>query len=173
MFPHRLTYLGIFALCAGLLGFGYYLQYMRNLEPCPLCIIQRLCFAVVGLASLVGAMHNPGSLGVQVYSILTGLFALCGAGVAVRQVWLQHLPADQVPECGPGLEYMLEVYPLGETIAKVLKGSGECAEAGWSLLGLSIAGWALVFFALMTLASQLQVWKARGRSATPRPANSV
>jgi protein dithiol:quinone oxidoreductase len=85
---------------------------------------------------------------------------MMGAAVAGRQVWLQHLPPDQVPECGPGLEYMLEVYPLGETLAKILKGTGDCAEVDWTFLGLSIAEWALISFIVLTAVSVLQLWKA-------------
>jgi disulfide bond formation protein DsbB len=88
------------------------------------------------------------------------LFSMMGAAVAGRQVWLQYLPPDQVPECGPGLEYMLEVYPLGETLAKILKGTGDCAEVDWTFLELSIAEWALISFIVLAAVSVLQLWKA-------------
>jgi disulfide bond formation protein DsbB len=160
MLPHRITYLVIFLVCVGLLGFGVYLEVVRGIEPCPLCIIQRLFFVLVGTGSLIAALHNPRRFGIRLYSISLGLFSMGGAAVAGRQVWLQHLPPDQVPECGPGLEYMLEVYPLGEAILKVLKGTGDCAEIGWSFLGFSIAEWALVFFILFVGISAVQIWRA-------------
>ena len=157
----RLGHLLIFLVCAVLLGFGYYLEYEKGLDPCPLCMLQRLFFLVIGVGGLIAALHNPKSLGmIRTYSGFLMLLSMMGAAVASRQVWLQHLPPDQVPECGPGLEYMLEVYPLGETLAKILKGTGDCAEVDWTLLGLSIAEWALISFILLAAVSVLQLWKA-------------
>jgi protein dithiol:quinone oxidoreductase len=158
----RLGHLLIFLVCAVLLGFGYYLEYEKGLDPCPLCMLQRLFFLVIGLAGFIAAIHNPKSLGmIRIYSGFLVLFSMMGATVAGRQIWLQHLPPDQVPECGPGLEYMLEVYPLGETLAKILKGTGDCAEVDWTLLGLSIAEWALISFILLAAVSVLQLKKSR------------
>jgi disulfide bond formation protein DsbB len=137
------------AACAGLLGFGYYLQFAQGLEPCPLCVLQRLAFLTFGLIALLGALLGPGALGTRLLAGLGLLAALAGAGVAGRQVWLQSLPADQVPACGPGLDYMVQNFPLGKTLAMVLRGSGECAENAWHFLGLGIAAWALVWFALL------------------------
>ncbi|HZC03721.1 MAG TPA: disulfide bond formation protein B [Gammaproteobacteria bacterium] len=156
----RLSYLLIFLVCAGLLGFGYYLEYGKGLDPCPLCILQRLFFLVIGLGGLIAALHNPKSLGIRIYSGFLVLLSVMGATVAGRQAWLQHLPPDQAPECGPGLEYMLEIYPLGETLVKILKGTGDCAEVDWTFLGLSIAEWALISFIVLTAVSVLQLWKA-------------
>jgi protein dithiol:quinone oxidoreductase len=158
----RLGHLLIFLVCAVLLGFGYYLEYEKGLDPCPLCMLQRLFFLVIGLGGFIAAIHNPKSLGmIRIYNGFLVLFSMMGATVAGRQVWLQHLPPDQVPECGPGLEYMLEVYPLGETLAKILKGTGDCAEVDWTLLGLSIAEWALISFILLAAVSVLQLKKPR------------
>ncbi|MCI0422796.1 MAG: disulfide bond formation protein B, partial [Acidobacteria bacterium] len=155
----RLIYLLIFLLCAGLLGFGFYLEYVKGLEPCPLCLIQRLFFLLVGLGGLIAAIHNPRRLGIRIYSGCLLLFSMMGAAVAGRQIWLQHLPPDQVPECGPGLEYLLQTYPLGETLAKILKGTGECAEIDWTLFGFSIAEWALLSFILLAGVSLIQAWR--------------
>jgi len=141
----------IFLGCAGLLGFGYYLELVKGIEPCPLCLIQRAFFALAGLTGLIAAIHNPRTLGIRIYSALIAIFSLAGGLVAGRQVWLQHLPKDQVPECGPGLEYMLQAYPFGDVLTQVFKGSGECAEAGWTFLGLSIAEWALACFVVLTI----------------------
>lgn len=138
--------LGFLASCA-LLATALYLQYVLEQEPCPLCIFQRLFVMALGGVALIGALHNPRTTGRRVYATLLGLLALGGGGVAARQVWLQHLPKDQVPECGPGLDYMLETFPLRDTLGMVLRGSGECAEVGWTLLGFSIAEWMLAVFA--------------------------
>ena len=137
------------AACAGLLGFGYYLQFAQHLEPCPLCILQRLAFMALGLTFLVGAVIGSGRTGTRIVAGLGLLFAGLGAGVAGRQVWLQSLPADQVPACGPGLDYMVGNFPLLKTLSMILRGSGECAENAWQFLGLGIAAWALVWFTLL------------------------
>ncbi len=149
-FPSRqfINTLGL-ALCLGLLAFGYYLEYMQGLEPCPLCMVQRVVFMALAVVFLAAAVHNPLGWGSRVYGVLILLLAGFGAYVAGRQVWLQGLPPELVPECGPPLDYMLEVFPLAEVITTVLSGSGECAEVDWTFLGLSIAGWALVMFVLL------------------------
>lgn len=144
--PRRLFVLGFLASCA-LIATALYMQYVLKQEPCPLCIFQRLFVIALGVVALAGALHDPGRHGRRAYAAVLALLALGGGAVAGRQVWLQHLPADQVPECGPGLDYMLETFPLQETLSLVLRGSGECAEVGWTLLGFSIAEWMLAVFA--------------------------
>jgi len=137
--------------CAALLGFGYYLQHGQGLEPCPLCLVQRGFFYAVGVVCALAALHGPRRLGIAVYGILAALLASAGAATAARQVWLQHLPADQVPQCGPDLYFMLENLPLSRTLEKLVQGSGECAAVDWKFLGLSIAGWSLVWFGAMAI----------------------
>jgi len=151
--PRRIGYVLGFLICLGLLGWAYYLQYGMDLEPCPLCIIQRVCFAGMGLVFLVAIFHNPGRAGAAVYALLQLLIGGFGTAVALRQVWIQSLSKGEVPSCGMSLDYMLETLPLTETIRKVFEGSGECAEKAWVFLHVSIAGWALVFFITMIIAS--------------------
>ncbi len=136
---------------AGLLGFSAYQQFVLGLEPCPLCVFQRLAFVAVGLVCLLGLLHGPRRLFGVVYGVLMLLFAGIGAGIAGRHIWLQNLPPDQVPACGPGLDYLLEVFPLMEAVRLILGGSGECAEVQWRFLGLGIPAWALVWFLLLGL----------------------
>ena len=145
--------------CAGLLGFGYYLQFAQGLEPCPLCVLQRLAFMAFGAIALVGVFLARGRLATRVLAGLGLVAAALGAGVAGRQVWLQSLPAEQVPACGPGLDYMMQNFPLQKTLSMVLRGSGECAENAWQFLGLGIAAWALVWFALLAALSVYLVWR--------------
>lgn len=142
--------------CAGLLGYGYYLQFVEHLDPCPMCILQRLCYAAIGILAIGGAVVNPGRGGALICSALIAACAAIGAGIAARQTWLQHLPPELVPECGPGLEFMLEMYPLLETIEKSLKGTGDCAEVTWRFLGFSIAEWSLLWFLAILLAALWQ-----------------
>lgn len=152
-------------VCALLLGYGYYLQYEQGLEPCPLCLVQRGFFYAVGLVCLIGALHGPRRIGATVYGVAAALFAMGGAATAARQVWLQHLPKDKVPQCGPDLFFMLENLPLARTLEKLVQGSGECAAVDWKFLGLSIAGWSLVWFVLL---AAYTLWVAtRGPRASP------
>lgn len=131
----------------GLMGIALYLQHVEGIDPCPLCIFQRVFVIAIGAVALLGVLHNPYLAGRRFYAGLIGMLAVAGGAVAGRQVWLQHLPADQVPECGPSLDYMLEAFPLSETLQLVFRGSGECAVVDWTLLGFSIAEWMLVVFA--------------------------
>ena len=149
----RLLFLAIFIACTGLLGFGLYLEHGVGLEPCPLCVLQRIAYIVVGLVALVAAIHGPVRSFKYIYSGLILITALAGAGIAGRQIWLQHLPPDQVPECGPGYDYLMEVFPLDEAIDMIFTGSGECAEIHWTFIGMSIAEWSFVMFVLISVAS--------------------
>lgn len=145
----RLGYAVGFLVCAGLLGFALYLQYYENQDPCPLCILQRTTYLLLMAWFLVAALHGPGRVGAMVYGGLMTATAAIGAAIAARHVWLQYLPPDRVPECGPGLEFTLRKFPLAQALEKILAGSGQCAEAGWKFLGLTIAGWSMVWFVLL------------------------
>jgi len=149
----RAAYLLGFVVCAALMAWALWLQYGEGIEPCPLCMFQRVCVTAVGIVFLIAALHNPGRTGAAFYAILTLLIAGAGAAFASRQIWLQALPKDQVPACGMGLSYMMDTLPFVAVVRKVLEGSGECAEKGWVFLGLSIAGWTFVFFASMIAAA--------------------
>lgn len=141
-----------FALCAALIGFALYTQFHDRLNPCPLCIFQRIAFAVLGLAFLVGEVISPKAVwGRRVWGLVALVPALAGVGIAGRHVWLTHLPPDQVPSCGPPLDFLMDANPLTEVIRKVLTGSGECAKVDWTLLGLSMPAWSLLWFLLLTV----------------------
>lgn len=146
----RPLFASIFLACLALLGFGLYLQHVENLEPCPLCILQRYAFVAVGFIALLAVLHNPARTGKRVYGALLALFAVTGAAIAGRQSWLQHYP-PVIADCGPDLEYMIESFPLSKALPMIFKGSGDCAEVVWRFLGLSIPEWALVFFILFGL----------------------
>jgi len=167
----RLLFAVPVAVCAALLGFGYYLQYGQGLEPCPLCLVQRGFFYAVMLVSLAGALYGPRGAGMKVYAGIVALLAAGGAGVAGRQVWLQHLPADKVPQCGPDLYFMLENFPLSQTLTKLVTGTGECAVVDWTFLGGSIAEWSLGWFAALALyALWIALRGGRRGAGTPAPA---
>lgn len=140
-----------FLVCAGMMGFALYAEHGLLMEPCPLCVLQRIAVICLGIVFLILAIHNPvPGWSRKIYVFLLGLSALGGIVVAGRHVWLQNLPPDKVPACGPGLGYMLENFPLGDALKQVFSGSGECATVDWSLLGLSMPAW--VFIALLGLA---------------------
>lgn len=146
-FSVRPIYLYIFFYClAMMLVAVFYFQRYLGLEPCPLCSVQRLYVIIIGALALAAFIHDPGVLGRRIYAGLALAAGLAGIGTAGRHLYLQSLPPDKLPECGPGLDFMLDVFPLVEVIKMVFAGSGECGEVQWSLLGLSIPGWTLVGF---------------------------
>ncbi|MDF1589154.1 MAG: disulfide bond formation protein B [Gammaproteobacteria bacterium] len=148
-----------FVFCSVMLAIAGYFQMVEQLEPCPLCILQRVLTLFVGVVLLIAILHNPKQLGMRIYGSIAGLFALIGAGISARHVWLQSLPEDQVPSCGPGLNFMLENFALNDTINMVLRGSGECAEVVWTFMGISIPGWTLLAFVLLFVATMSQVFR--------------
>jgi protein dithiol:quinone oxidoreductase len=140
-------------------GSALYLQYVLRQEPCPLCMIQRVIFIVIGLLFFLAALHNAKQFGAKVYSLLIAFAALSGVAFAARHIWIQHLPKDQVPACGPGLDFMLEHLPLSDVWQEVMHGSGECAEKGWTFLTLGIPEWSLVSYVLLGVFALLVGWK--------------
>jgi len=165
--------------CAALMGTALWFEHVMRLEPCPLCMVQRVLVIGLGAIMLLGALHGPGPGARRAYGVLIAVVAGAGAAVAGRHVWLQSLPADQVPACGPGLEYILDRYPLLEALDAVLSGSGECAEVSWTFLGLSIPGWTLVIFAALALyglalalCPAALVPRARNRAASAEAASA-
>jgi protein dithiol:quinone oxidoreductase len=133
-----------FLACAGLLAYAYYAQYVMHLDPCPLCMFQRIGVIVLCVVFLIAALHDPAALGRRVYAILLGLSALWTIGVAARHLYIQSLPPDSVPACGASLDFMLKVFSFSEVLVKVLTGSGECAKVTWEFLGLAMPAWVLI-----------------------------
>ena len=162
MSKRRLNAFG-FLCCAGLLAYGYYLEFVVGLEPCPLCIFQRLVLLALGLLFLLAVWHRPQGWGSRVYGALLLLTAAKGAALAAWHVYLQSLPPEAAPECGPGLAYLLDIMPITEVITTVLGGSGECAEIGWRFLGLSIPAWTLLCFVALGLAGTVNNWRPGDR----------
>lgn len=148
--PFRLLALLLFAACAALLAFGLYLQHAQGIEPCPMCIMQRYAFATAALIALIAGVHAPGRGGERIYAALIGAAALTGGTIAARQSWMQLNP-PLIPECGPGLEFMLESFPLAQALPMIFRGAGDCTVIEWTFLGLSIANWSLVSFTATVL----------------------
>ena len=151
MIASRWYWLGLVA-CSSLLAIAYfYFEKKLGLAPCPLCMFQRACLAAIAVVCIFGILIRPKVILSKVFALLAMLFSVLGLGIAGRQVWLQNLPAHLVPECGPDLQFMLDVFPLAQVIQNVLQGSGECAEVQWQFLSLSMPTWMVFVFAVMTL----------------------
>jgi disulfide bond formation protein DsbB len=133
-----------FLACAALLAYAYYAQYVLHLEPCPLCIFQRVGIFAIGVIFAVAALHDPAAWGRRVYAGLVALAAFATICVAVRQLYIQSQPPGSIAACGASLDFMLKVFPLTDVLVKVLTGSGECAKVTWRFLGLAMPGWVLI-----------------------------
>jgi len=157
----RWLYLAGALVIISLLGAALYLQYGLHEEPCPLCMVQRFAFIAMLTLFVIATLHNPGKRGAKWYAALIGLFSLFGIAVAGRHIWIQHLPADQVPACGPGLDFMLEHFPLSRLLKELMHGSGECAAHGWTFLGMNIPEWSLLWFILLGAWALAIAWRAR------------
>lgn len=144
--------------CVFLLSMGAYFQFQEGLEPCPLCISQRVAIFSTGLVFAVGGMTHHSHRKVIIYSILGAFTALAGASISIRHLWIQHLPPDKVPECGPSLDYVLNNFPLLDTVKLMLSGTGDCAKVDWTMLGLSMPAWTLLAFLMLATLSVLQIW---------------
>lgn len=151
MISPRLIHSSIFAICVGLIGFAIYLQHFEGLEPCPMCILQRYAFIVVGVIALAAAVHDPRSWGRWVYGIALIIAAGFGGGVAARHAYLEHNPPN-IFDCGADLGYLVDSFPLAEALPMIFRGSGDCTKVLWRFLGLSIAEWALIWFGIFIVA---------------------
>ena len=143
MTPRKANALG-FAACAAMLAYAYYAQFVLHLEPCPLCIFQRLGIFAIGVVFGLACLQDPVSWGRKAYAALIGIAALVTIGVAARHLYIQSAPPGSVPACGASLDFMLKVFPLTDVLVKVLTGSGECAQITWRFLGVSMPGWVLI-----------------------------
>lgn len=147
---NRLLNFGVFATCVVTIGIALYMEHVMLLSPCGLCITQRVFVILCGFTCLASALHNPGPSGQRLYAFGGASMCVFGSYFAGRQIWLQHLPEDQVPACGPGLTYIYENFPILETLNFLLKGDGNCAEVSWRFLGLlSIAEMSMIAFVFL------------------------
>ena len=143
---NRWLYLAGTLFAGSLMGFALFLQYVEHQDPCPLCMVQRVIFIAIMIVFILAALHGPKRVGERLYAALILVLSLTGVGVAARHIWIQNLPKDQVPACGPGLDYMLETMPMSHVLKELMHGSGECAEKGWTFLTLGIPQWSLLCY---------------------------
>jgi disulfide bond formation protein DsbB len=167
MTPRLANFLG-FCACAGLLGYAYFAQYHLHLEPCPLCILQRIGVFLTGIVFLVAALHGAhrSGAGRRYYAVIVLVPVLATAAVSIRQLYIQSLPPDSVPSCGASVAIMLKFMSVTEVLTKILQGSGECAKIDWQLFGLAMPAWVLIAVAGL---GAWGVW-ANGRRGPPRVA---
>ena len=152
--PFAWPFRGQFALgalaCFGLLAYALFEQFQMGIEPCPKCIFQRVAFLAMGIVFLAGAVHAPRAAGRRVYALLVALGAVVGAVVAVRHLIVQFSPKDPLMAgCGPGLNYLLDAFPVAEAIKKAFMATGDCGEIGWTFLGLTMPAWTLIWYVLL------------------------
>jgi disulfide bond formation protein DsbB len=139
-----------FLACAAMMSYALYAEHVLLMEPCPLCVFQRMATIALGIVFFVAALHNPvGQFGRYAYTGAIALAAGAGIGVAGRHVWLQNLPPDEVPSCGPGFNYIMDSFPVADALRMIFTGSGECATIDWSFLGLSMPAWVLISLAVL------------------------
>ncbi len=162
--PRYLNLLG-FLLCAAMMAYALYAEHVLYLMPCPLCILQRIAVISLGIVFLASAIHDPQGYGRKIYAALLSIAATAGAIVAGRHVWLQVMPEDQVPACGPGYDYIIESFPFSEALALIFAGSGECADIDWHFLGLSMPAWVLISFIVIGLAGIWNNLRATGNTS--------
>ena len=150
---------GLIAATVGaMMAIALYLQHGMGLEPCPLCMMQRVWLSAAGLIALLAFLHGPQRRGLRVYAALTLVACVVGGGFSIRQLYLQSLPPDRVPACGPGLEYMLQSFPLKDVLRAMVSGTGDCAKVDWSLFGISLPGYVLLGFVVIAGGAALQ-WR--------------
>ncbi len=131
-------------LVAGLLAYALFTQYVQGLQPCNMCLLQRLAVAAVGVVFLLATIHHPRTWMARVYALLLGLCAAAGVALAARQVWMQAQPMGSLPSCGADVYTLFDLLPVHQVVLTVWNGGGECQAVTWSRWGLSMAGWVLL-----------------------------
>lgn len=154
----RGTNLAGFLVCTGLMGYAYYSQFHDGLEPCPLCIFQRIGVIALGVVFLAAFLHNPAGLSSKIYGVLAFLAAAAGGSVSVRHIYVQHLPPYLAPPCGPGIGYLFQHLPLSKFLVRAFTGTADCSIVTWTFLGLSMPEWLLVFFVVLGVGGLVVNW---------------
>ena len=159
--PFRVQYLLGFLVCIALLGYALYEQGVLGVEPCPLCIFQRIAFMFMALFFLLGAIHGPAATGRKAYALLVLLGGAAGIGVASYHIWVQHQPPDPMAGCAPGFTYMVDNFPISKVIKMIFSGHADCAVINWTWLGFSMPEWTLLAFLLLTFGALVAGFRAR------------
>lgn len=162
MFSYRsLAFFGLAICVASMLFAVFYLERTLFLDPCPLCILDRVVIMALGVIFLISWVHGPRTIFTKIYGVLCILLSATGIGLASRHIWLQNLPKDQVPECGPDIYFMLDTLPLFDVLKKTLTGSGSCADVSWTFADLTIPEQTLILFVILLVLSLIQTLRPR------------
>jgi protein dithiol:quinone oxidoreductase len=153
----RSNFLAGFIVCAALYAYAIYVQFALAIEPCPLCIFQRIVVIVVGVVFLVGSIQNPRETGRRIYGVIQLLAAFIGVGIAARHIWVQHQPPDPFAGCAPGWNYMVSNFPISKVLKMAFTGSADCSQITWTFLNLSMPEWTLICYVLLGAGA---VWAA-------------
>lgn len=156
----RLASVFVLSFCLILLSYAYYLEIFQLLDPCPLCIFQRIAFIFIATVAFAAAIHNPAEVGKKIYSVFIVIGSTIGIFAAGRHIYLQSLPPDLTPECGPGLNFMLDNFPIITVLEKTIYGSGECAAVSWTFLGFSMPWWSLFWFCGLSIIFVIFSWRS-------------
>lgn len=155
MLQRRVVNAGGAVACFAMLAYALYAQYALGLEPCPLCMFQRVTLIALGCVFLAAALQHPRGGGRYAYAALTGLAALATAALATRHLYIQSQPPGSIASCGAPLDVMLKFSPLTEVVRKVLAGGGECSQVNWSFAGLAMPAWVLIAALVLGVAGVL------------------
>ena len=150
MFSKKTIRTAEFLGCSGLIAFALFLQHSEGLAPCPMCILQRYAFILIGILALISIPIPSKNIFSSIFDWLIILFSGLGAGVAMRHVWLEHNPPE-IMDCGADLGFVVDTFPLAQALPMIFRGTGDCSIVLWRVLGLSIAAWALVCFTIILL----------------------
>lgn len=155
---------GLFLVLFGM-GVALYSQFFSGLEPCSLCIFQRLAYIAYGLIALVAIIHHPTGWGARIYAFFQLPVIVVGMTIALRQVWIQNLPADQTTTCGPGINFLLQEFSLQRVVQIVWAGSSDCSVVNWRFWGLSMASWSAILFGVLLVLAIFTLLKSyRGKT---------
>ena len=158
MSVRRLANLSGFVICVALMAYAYYTQFHEGLEPCVLCIFQRIAVIVLGIIFLATFLHHPKIIGARIYAVLQLLIATAGAAVSIRHIYVQHLPDYMLPPCGPGLNYLFKTLPLNKFIIKAFTGTADCSVVTWQFLGFTMPEWVLIWFVILGVSGLAVNW---------------
>ncbi len=159
--PFRAQYFAGFVVCVVLMSYAYYVQFALNIEPCPLCIFQRIVFIVMGMVFLIGAIQNPRESGRRIYGFIQLLAAFVGVGIAARHIWVQHQPPDPFAGCAPGWNYMVEQLPDQQSAEDGVHRFGRLPQINWTFLGFSMPDWTLVCYVLLGIGAMWAGFRKR------------
>jgi len=150
----RVIYFISLIVVVSILGFGFYLEYARGYLVCPLCLLQRIFFGLIGFTLLLALLFNPGKIAARIYRVCLFVFSGLGVAAAARQLWVQAQPAATATDvCVPGATSIFTGLNLTRAGHYFVSNAGQCADVAWRFLGVSIPGWALLFFCGYVLVS--------------------